>query len=287
MLINDASKKSKLTKKAIEYYTDQKLVFPSVLPNGYRDYSNDDLVILKKIALYRRLDLNISEIKAILYDSKSLNKIVANKVIELEESKIKTVILKKLCDGENLMDLEEEINDMNSKSIIINKLKDLFPGFYGNMISIYFSCYLNGTIETEEQMEAFVDIIEFLDNVPKLKIPLELQEYFDKLSNVLSDEKQIKSLIYTKEESINNIEDFINNNQEILSVYSDYKKSEEYKNSYAKKLMDFMKEFCSNSGYNDKFIPAMRKLSPKYNEYYEKLLYANEEFLINHPDYIE
>ena len=41
MLINEASKLTKLTKKAIEYYTLHGLISPIVLKNGYRDYSND------------------------------------------------------------------------------------------------------------------------------------------------------------------------------------------------------------------------------------------------------
>jgi len=43
MLMNETSKITSLTKKAIEYYTEQELVFPSILENGYRDFSADDI----------------------------------------------------------------------------------------------------------------------------------------------------------------------------------------------------------------------------------------------------
>ncbi|MEG6523483.1 MerR family transcriptional regulator [Desulfotomaculum sp. 1211_IL3151] len=43
MLINQVSKTTGLTKKAIEYYTLQELISPSVLNNGYRDYSKNDI----------------------------------------------------------------------------------------------------------------------------------------------------------------------------------------------------------------------------------------------------
>ena len=35
---------------------------------------------------------------------------------------------------------------------------------------------------------------------------------------------------------------------------------------------------------NDIFIPAMRRLSPSYREYYQNLLKANEVFLERFPD---
>lgn len=48
-----------------------------------------------------------------------------------------------------------------------------------------------------------------------------------------------------------------------------------------------MKIFCESSGYYDVFIPAMRKLSPLYNAYYEQMLKANDKFMKNYPEYLE
>jgi len=62
MLIHEASKKCGLTRKAIEYYVDQKLVLPQVLENGYRDYSEEDVETLHKIKLLRQLSVPIEEI---------------------------------------------------------------------------------------------------------------------------------------------------------------------------------------------------------------------------------
>jgi len=52
-------------------------------------------------------------------------------------------------------------------------------------------------------------------------------------------------------------------------------------------LMEYMKQICTTNGYYDVFIPAMRKLSPLYNKYYEQLLIANEQFIKKYPEYIE
>ncbi len=43
MLVNEVSKATNLTKKAIEYYTNQGLVFPEILGNGYKYFSANDV----------------------------------------------------------------------------------------------------------------------------------------------------------------------------------------------------------------------------------------------------
>ena len=90
-----------------------------------------------------------------------------------------------------------------------------------------------------------------------------------------------------KQEAVQDINSFVDNNKEILDAYHSFKQTEEYKSSPAYQLMELMKEFCSSSGYYDVFIPVMRRLSPLYNEYYEQMLRANEEFIKKHPEYID
>ena len=102
MLINEVAKLSALTKKAVEYYTEQGLIFPNILENGYRDFSEQDIEILKKIALFRRLGLSIFEIKSVLANPDELKSILYKKTLELEQEKVKQDILKRLCNGESI-----------------------------------------------------------------------------------------------------------------------------------------------------------------------------------------
>lgn len=290
MLINEVAKLSTLTKKAVEYYTEQGLICPNILENGYRDFLEQDIEILKKIALFRRLGLSIFEIKSVLANPDELKSILYKKTLELEQEKVKQDILKRLCNGESLEKLEQEINNINSKSIIIKKLMELFPSYYGKFICLNFSRYLTGKIETNEQMEAFKEIIDFFDNVPDIEIPKDLQEYLDECLEKYSSEKwqeKMNSIIQAKDENIRNIDEFVRKNKEVLDQYNKYKKTEEFKNSPANRLMELIKQVCATNGYYEKFIPAMRKLSPLYNEYYEQMIKANEQFIKNYPEYTE
>ena len=66
MLIHEACQKSSLTRKAVEYYMEQGLISPAIQENGYRDFSEDDIIRLKKISVLRRLEIPVPAIHAIL-----------------------------------------------------------------------------------------------------------------------------------------------------------------------------------------------------------------------------
>ena len=65
MLINEVAKLCNITKKAVQYYVEEELIVPNVLENGYKDFSEQDAMLLKKIVLYRKLGLSVSDIKKI------------------------------------------------------------------------------------------------------------------------------------------------------------------------------------------------------------------------------
>lgn len=290
MLINEVARKCDVTKKAIQYYVNQGVITPKILENGYNDFSETDVKILNKVVLYRRLGLSVSEIKKVLENQNDVKWILYQRVLELEREKVRQGILQKLSDGADIEELAHDINQINSKTIIIQRLLDLFPSYYGKFISLNFSRYLTGTIETEEQMRAFGEIIEFFDNVPDIDIPSDLQKFMDEYLEEYSSEEgieKINSIIQEKNDAMQNIDVFVKDNKEILDEYYKFKQTEEYKNSPAYRLMEVMKEFCASNGYYDIFIPAMRRLSPMYNEYYEQMLKANEKFVREHPEYLE
>lgn len=290
MLINEIAKKCKITKKAVQYYTQQGLIVPAVMENGYHNFSEQDVEILKQVVLYRKLGLSISEIKGVLRNHKELTSILHQRTLELEQEKLKQELLKRIENGEKVENLETEINNINSNAIIVKRLLELFPSYYGKFFALNFSRYLSGKIETEEQKKAFQQIIEFFDNVPDINLPEDLQQYLDEYLEVYSSEegtKIISDILQKKDHAMQNIDEFVENHKEILDDYNKLKQTEEFKNSPAFRLMEYMKQFCTNNGYYDVFIPAMRKLSPLYNEYYEQMLKANDEFVRIYPEYLE
>ena len=283
MKIKEVCIQTNLTKKAIEYYIEKKLIEPGILENGYREFTNEDIDKLLKIALYRKTGLSISEIKLVLNNQSSLMTIINKKTLELNRGKEQIKILQKLQTGKSIENVKDDIYNLDRKMTIIEKLLEMFPGYYGKFIGIHFSKYLNESIVNDEQKQAFQEIIIFLDNAPKLKIPIDLQNYIDEYT-MLYQNRDIEKMILEKENNIKNYDKFLENNKEFLEYYLEYKKSDEYQNSSPAKLLQLMKEFCQISGYYDIFIPAMRKLSRQYDQYYHHLLKANDYLLKQYPE---
>ena len=117
MLINEAAKRCNITKKAIQYYVEQGLVVPEVLENGYGDFSEEDVAVLKKVSLYRCLGLSVSEIKKVLESKDVLKRILYQRTLELEREKLKQELLKQVSEGVEIENLEEKINSIDAKSI--------------------------------------------------------------------------------------------------------------------------------------------------------------------------
>ena len=53
MLINEVCKECNLTKKAVEYYTEQGLIQPRITENGYRQFSETDALKLSDCSFAR------------------------------------------------------------------------------------------------------------------------------------------------------------------------------------------------------------------------------------------
>ena len=80
MKINEIEKLLGLSKANIRYYENEGLINPSRTENGYRNYNEVDVALLKKIIIYRKLGISISEIKAVLTNQKSLCGAIADSV---------------------------------------------------------------------------------------------------------------------------------------------------------------------------------------------------------------
>ena len=292
MFMNEVSKATNLTKKAIESYIEQGLVFPETLANGYRDFSPKDAELLQKISVLRKLGLSTEEIKAVLTDQEGtvLPKIALQKELNLEREKAKHSILDQLCTGKSFAEIEPALSALEQSKTITDKLLEAFPGNYGRFICLHFARFLNEPASTPQQQAAYREITDFLDEIPALSLPEELQAFLSQNTRTISTET-IRKINEQTRSAMKNPEQFMVEHKEILTRYLEYQKSDEYKASPAFKslamLKDRLKEFNQTSGYYDVFIPALKRLSPAYAEYYQQLETANEKFLADYPELAE
>ena len=143
---------------------------------------------------------------------------------------------------------------------------------------IHFNRFLEVSINTKTQENAYNRIIKFLDEVPPLEISDDIMVEFEQAMDFWTDEKLLE-VENKKLESIENPEKFLEEQSQIIKRYRVFKDSNQYKNSSYEKITSAMRQFAETSGYNEVFIPSMRKLSPSYEDYYQKLVRASEVFI--------
>lgn len=285
MLINEVNKATGLTKKAIEYYVEQNLVVPSILENGYREFSENDVNLLNKISVLRKLGLSTNEIKIILDDEtgESLRKLSIQRELALQREQVKKAILNKLSSGIGYSEIGAELQTIENSATITEKILEAFPGYYGRFICLHFARFLNEPILTEKQRSAYNRIVSFLDNCPSLDLPEKLNDFLTEHTEHLGTE-QINEMITSVKKTIENPDGFLEDNKEFFEYYLAYKQSDEYRNSPTFQIQSLLKEFSRTSGYYDVFIPALKELSSSYANYYRQLEIANEKLLAKYPE---
>lgn len=274
MRLNEVIKQVDLSKRAIKFYEEKGLLKTKRDSNGYRNYTDKDISLLKEISSYRKMGIRLSDIKEILNDKSVLKQILIEKKKEITISQNELEALEKFIENNNI----EELYDSVDYKTLADAIQNSIPGFYGYYFLNHFLPYLQIKIQTKEQQEAYNRLIEFWDNA-NIRIP-----FLMKLNSwILFKLNSKKSLIVQIEQIDSQIKEMLNPTEE---EYEKLKKKVndgyKLKNSifYKYSLIGisqrkFMKEL-QNKGYNDIFIPSMIALSPKYKEYHNALMAINK-----------
>lgn len=278
MLRNEVQDKTNLSRKAIEYYEEKGLIHPIKLENGYRDYSDEDVEVLKRISLLRNLGLSISEI-ALYLDSKeeALASILRRKEHELDICEKRKNVLKLIVKGESVDLINDEFAIIEAQETIYDKLIRIFPGYFGQLIFSSYKIFLNESLNKDEEA-AFNEYIKFLDSLPNFELSKEEKDYIEAISSSF-DMKTLDDLNKEKLIAIENSKTWLEENEDYIKAYKEYKNTDEYKNGLMKSIQYKLKKFMQENNYYEKAIPLIRKFSKSYDAYYEKLLKANEEYL--------
>lgn len=281
MLMHEACRVSGLTKKAVEYYVAQGLVQPELLGNGYRSFSEEDAARLKRVSTLRRLGLPVQEIRMALDGGRGLSSAARRKALAAEMEEARAKLLRRLAETGDWAGAEEHLEALEQKQTIQERLLAVFPGCYGQYISLHFGRYLNGPVTSEAQRTAFAEVVAFLDQV-SLDLPPELQDYLDEAATGL-DGAFVEAVQADVDSAVRDIGAYLTAHGEELAQYLHLKQSEAFRQSPAGRLAAELRRFQDTAGYGSVFIPAMKRLSPAYRAYHDALEQANQVFLERYP----
>lgn len=110
MKIKQAEELVGITSKNIRFYEEQGLIFPERADNGYREYRQQDIDILKKIKLLRKLGISVESIKAVFAGHKDLEDCLSGQLEVFQKER------------ENISHMEELVKLMLANDVSIHTL---------------------------------------------------------------------------------------------------------------------------------------------------------------------
>lgn len=117
MKINEVEALVGITKKNIRFYETQQLLSPRRnAENGYREYTDEDVAVLRQIKLLRKLGVPIDEIQQMLHGTHTVGDCIRRHLISLERDKrnLEQSIL--LC--QELQDVDTPIGDLDAEGYL-------------------------------------------------------------------------------------------------------------------------------------------------------------------------
>ena len=279
MYIHEAAELSGTTKKAIEYYCLKGLLSPQVTENGYRDFSDEDVACLKRISLLRSLGVCVEDVQELLdgKDDTAIHRIIEKQETDLARKKEQHELLKELAASMDWNEVQHKVDAAKCRQSVTDRLTEAFPGFWGKYLSLHFGRFLQDPVRTQDQENALHEVCDYLDGV-QLEVPKELRHYLDEM-NAENSVQVFRKADAALSDAVGDPENWLKNHQEIIDQYLEFRKTAEYQNSPGAQLKELIKQFNQEQGYDSIFIPAMRRLSPAYDEYVLMLQKANQIFL--------
>lgn len=275
MMINEVTEQVKLSRRAVKLYEEKGLLHVSRDANGYRNYTEEDVRILKEISFYRKLGIGIADIRKLLNGKNDglLKHIYEEKKTALDTEAAELEALKHYMESG---DVETAYQAVDYRTIGL-AMQDMVPGFYGYYFMKHFEPYLQIRIATQEQQEAYDTILDFWDNVT-LRPPLFTRLMGFLMLRVLPRpsldktiaqmERQLQMYLHPTETEYHALKEQVRKNVRMREGLMKYHPALISQRRFMKRLQD-----C---GYNDIFIPAMTRLSPAYREYHTAMMQMNE-----------
>ena len=85
MTIKELEQILEVPRATIRFYEKEELISPKRSGNAYREYSEEDVILLKKIIILRKIGLSVADIKNLLETDISLQNVLEKNIEEMQE----------------------------------------------------------------------------------------------------------------------------------------------------------------------------------------------------------
>ena len=240
MRIKEASEVTGLTHKAIRYYESAELISPDIDPNGYRNFSDEVIQQLVLIGVLRGFRLSITEIRECLKGEDALSAQMEKKINEYEAERdrvsVELELLREFVSGNHSLEEVAALRQRTEATLrdrpgyLSERLRQLFPGDFGDVLAAVYGNLLDQKLETPEQHTAWLTLVADLDELEPIEVPEEIAEWARKRNDV---NRIAQNAARMKNEYAQDYEEFSQHKREAAERYVD-ETSEEARSEFTK-----------------------------------------------------
>ena len=148
MTIKQLEQQLNIPRATIRFYEKENLISPERTDNSYRRYSEDDVIVLKKIIIMRKIGLSVSDIRNVLDGKCSLQSLLSK----------------------NISDLQGQIRELEGAISISRKMQNRNEDFFSLDEDIYWT-------EINEMEKSGVRFADILNDVAEFEKRVVLNEF--------------------------------------------------------------------------------------------------------------
>lgn len=119
MLIREVEKLTGIKDVNIRYYEKEGLIHPTRKSNGYREYSEADVELIRQIKVLRLLDISVPEIKKVLGSEITLQEVMQNRLANLNVEELRLKEIRSSC--EHILSENVSLSNLNEDLLCGNK----------------------------------------------------------------------------------------------------------------------------------------------------------------------
>lgn len=283
MTISEVAQVTKLTKKAIRYYENVGLFKSKVAANGYRKYSQENVEQLMLIKTLRGLSFSIEEIKLCLSDENNVYSTFSKKVNQLQDDLLQlnlTIdVLKNFINNNDLISNISKYQCNQGTNINNINLQNIFPGDFGEVISVIYGQFLDEPIVNINQKKAYNALVNELDDLDSIIIPKELSKWAKDINS--SKKKEIaRNFKNLKAQYSQDYDTFSKNKIDLIESYLSFDSNVDPVN-----VNEALTLFLANEG--KAVVNIFEKYLPKISKSYENIIIKQKQFFDDNPELIE
>ena len=162
MKINELEKMLNISRANIRFYEKEGLLKPERNDNGYREYEENEIAILKKIIIYRKLGISIPNIKDIFNGTLTLSDAINDSMGTINSELTELAVSAKLCRDIKSQGVENSSFDEDFYWNEINRMESTGEEFY-NFAGVDVSAFEKRPSDTKYKIVLGITIIVLLN----------------------------------------------------------------------------------------------------------------------------